>query len=463
LEAGLPVTVHLGNNLAATLIWNGPDYPGTNGTPAYVANDARWRDSSDLVANNSLYLGPTRISNAVEDIIINTPDGRKFLGVGVGFTTAGSSRLNDFEVGEETTLDVNLATNTVINAPFETSYTTFGDNLTNDIKFSPHEAGELRVQYWLGSEAPAVGATPFFDQTRTVTQDEVDAVTTARTNGNVDDQFIDFGVGNEYLLDMGVDIYVRFSGIRLRGGLVSGGPFDGQTIIAFRSDIQPFTRHPVARLSDIDQPSTAASITRFSITGQSQSILAGTTISGIKTFTYNVNHPEDVSGNLTLKQNGQVLKSDIAPTGSSFTQTITSVTLQNNASVTFELSGTRNDGSRISKTFSIRAHALAEKLYFGRSASNNPATVDETGFDSIEAGVDGSSVTTGTASANEYFIILTPTNHDISSITDTVLQQDVTDIFTKTENVRTIGSVSYNSFVIGPLVAGVDESYTLDF
>ena len=101
-------------------------------------------------------------------------------------------------------------------------------------------------------------------------------------------------------------------------------------------------------------------------------------------------------------------------------------------------------------------------LYYGLSSANDPATVDVSTLTLINS-TDPQTVSTGVATQGNYFIILTANTHDISSITDTVLQQDVTDIFTKTNDVRTISTVVYDSYVIGPLNAGVDEDYVLRF
>ena len=120
--------------------------------------------------------------------------------------------------------------------------------------------------------------------------------------------------------------------------------------------------------------STSATITRFDISGQDTSILAGTTLTGTKTFDFNVNHPEDVNGNLTLQQGGVTLRSDIDPTANSFTQAITDVTINNNQQVVFRLSGETNEGVLITAFFRVRAHLPAERLYFGTTSSNDPAT-----------------------------------------------------------------------------------------
>lgn len=103
-----------------------------------------------------------------------------------------------------------------------------------------------------------------------------------------------------------------------------------------------------------------------------------------------------------------------------------------------------------------------DNLYYGLSSSNNPASVALNTLTNVDP-TDPQTVSTGTTIAGQFFIILTPNTHDITTITDTVLQQDVTSIFTKTSDVRTESTVTYDSYVIGPLNAGANESYVLAF
>ncbi len=220
------------------------------------------------------------------------------------------------------------------------------------------------------------------------------------------------------------------------------------------------------RLATIEQlpaaPHISANINQFEISGQSNSILAGSSITGSRLFNYHVNHPEDVSGNLTLSQDGVTIRSDISPSGMFFSQAVNSVQLQNNQQTVFTLSGETLDNHPLAAHFTIRAHLPAEQLFYGLSASNNPATVSTASLQFIEAGVDGSSISTGTTTAGQYFIVLVPANFGVDSIKDRD-GLDVTNIFTRTGNVRSIGAVPYHSYVVGPLVAGGNESYTLEF
>lgn len=207
----------------------------------------------------------------------------------------------------------------------------------------------------------------------------------------------------------------------------------------------------------------SATITRFDIQGVSDSVIAGTEISGSQTFEFNVNYPEDINGQLVILQNGTQIASAIDPSDTTATATVTTQTLQDNQEAVFQIRGTTNENVLVSRFFRVRGHAPAEQLFFGLSSSNNPDTVDTSSLTSGHAGVDGERVTTGTTGAGQYFIILVPTDHDPVTITDTVFQQDVKSIFTRTADVRTIGTVDYHSYVVGPLQPNANESYVLGY
>lgn len=235
LVNGLPVILHLGNNVVTDFVWNGPDSPVD-----YVAGDQRWRTAASRVSNNSLFVGSTRISNAVENLVVTTAEGLSFLAVGSQFDNTGSSRAVVYKLSPETTLTVNTVSDQTLSDPFSVNYTTFGDNLTTDFDFIPGSAGNLRAQFFLGNDESGV---QIFDETRVVSQAEVDA-----------SQFVSFGVGNPYLLDVGVNLFAKFSGIQMKGGVVTdpGSPFFGQVLIAFRSKVLPFARSEVFELSDFN-------------------------------------------------------------------------------------------------------------------------------------------------------------------------------------------------------------------
>lgn len=604
LVEGLPILVTTDENTVTLQTWNGATRPAVY-NPATDA--ASWTNATLIVGTGSLLLGTNMsLSNGQQTIAVGLPGGRRAVAVIHEYTTNGSLNLQTYSFGQENDLVVNAVQDSTINSPFTLNYQTFGNNLTTDFDFIPASAGELRVRFYEGTDA--TGAV-IFDETRTVTQQEVD-----------DGQFIAFGIGNPYILPQGEQIFVEFSGIQLLGGTVtdSNSPFVGQTLIAFRSTVQPYTVERVAlhneifnysdravevgisininagNLATYDRqllvipaattspvtisisdglalegfdfvnlsnalltiqrltgsnttinglsevnivgqysagrlatvpgvdnayyfaaqsynppfqdrflstltatltgndlviqgirtgglpalsttvslqsiaggggtlPSHEAQITRFSMANQATSVTAGTVISGSRTFNFSVQHPEDITGNLTLRQGTATLVSNISPTATTVTATVTDDTITDNETLTFTLLGVRSDGSTVSRDFVIRGHAPAETLYYGLSESNNPANVDFNSMSTHEAKVNGTVISTGAVTAGQYFIMLVPANEDLHRITDG-LGQDVTAIFTRTANVRMINSIQYNSYVIGALNAGDSESYTLEF
>ena len=205
----------------------------------------------------------------------------------------------------------------------------------------------------------------------------------------------------------------------------------------------------------------APSITAFAVSGQATSVSANTQLSGNKTFTYALNNAASVSGTMTISQNGSDLSTAVSADQTSIELTINTVIVSAGQSVTFQLAGSDIRQNTFSRNFIVRAPQDHEFLYSGLSNANNPASVDISGFSSSEITGSGQQITvnTGAALQSFYFMIFVPTAEDLSSIVDTALGTDVTSIFTRTADVRTINSENYTSYVVGPLNAGFNESY----
>ena len=194
-------------------------------------------ETGDVVTLGSLQTGPGSIrigpgfsvSNGVQTMALSKSTGQKALGMVVDYDETGTTEPFYYALAAQQTLDVNLLDDATLPDPYTLNYTTFGDNLTNDFIFRAATAGDVRVRYWLGNDESGM---LIFDETRSVTQAEVDA--------GAD---ITFGIGNPYLLKAGTQIYVRSDGIQLKGTLIDNpaSPFDGQNLLYFKSLIQPFT------------------------------------------------------------------------------------------------------------------------------------------------------------------------------------------------------------------------------
>ncbi len=428
----------------------------SNHIPA-IGSDDRPFDSGLIVDANgdietprSLQTGPGSVrigpgfslSNGVQTMAISKSTGQKALAVIQEYDNTGSTDPFYYQLGAEQTLDVNLLSDVVIPAPYELNYTTFGDNLTLDFTFIPNEAGDIRLRYWLGTGQDGM---LIFDETRTVEASEV---------GNP----VTFGVGNPYLLNAGVSIFVRSEGVDLRGTLVNDpdSPFNGQNLLYFRSTIQPFTRVTFAEAEDIAQ-----SDWNESDNSSNAFILNKPTIpeAGENNVQSNWNETDTNSDAFILN------KPNIPADTNDFVDSLTAEVSGQNLTITLGRTGTLDD---LSQTVTLPGGGTTpsdgpDSLYYGLSSSNDPATVDLSTLTGPVDATDPQTVTTGVAAQGDYFIILSANTHDITAITDTVLNQPVLDIFTKTNDVRTEGGVTYDSYVIGPLNADLNESYVLEF
>lgn len=103
-----------------------------------------------------------------------------------------------------------------------------------------------------------------------------------------------------------------------------------------------------------------------------------------------------------------------------------------------------------------------EDFYHGLSSSDNPATVVLSTLTEVEVDT-GSGLTFDftipSATLNDYVILLVPTDHDISTLVNSDTGFSVLGSYTRTGDVRTIDGDSYDSYTLGPLVAGFTANY----
>lgn len=194
-------------------------------------------------------------------------------------------------------------------------------------------------------------------------------------------------------------------------------------------------------------------------------LTAGTPQTGTHTFTWSIENIQNVSGTLTISQDGTDLSTTVDPALGTIDLTINDFTLAVGESETFTISGsdvqtpantfTRNDVKRVPQPH--------EFLYEDRQSTNNFATVDISLLTAIDITASGQTITVsrGAGQVGDFFGILVPADEDISEIRDTTFNQDITEAFTRTENARVINSINYNSYVLGPLQATTDTNYVV--
>lgn len=211
----------------------------------------------------------------------------------------------------------------------------------------------------------------------------------------------------------------------------------------------------------------APRITNFNIQNLPSRVNLNTDLNVQRTITFDVMHQTNIQGNLTLEVttgDNQTVSTPFIDGENTKTVTFSGIDTSSSGNVTFKLTGTDLQSNTFESntiTTEIRTLQEHEYFYYGLSSSNNPSTIDTSGMTNVEATTGSHIIATGAVTSGQYFILLVPEDHDIVSITDDVLQQDVTDIFDDTSNVRQINGINYNSYVVGPLNAINTENYTI--
>ena len=233
------------------------------------------------------------------------------------------------------------------------------------------------------------------------------------------------------------------------------------TSLASSSQTALVTEHAVKSFVDAQaQTFQAPAFTAFAV-DIDQNPLGGTQFSGSRTFTWTVTNQANISGNLTIQQEATNLSTTVNPALGTIDLTITTFALNTGETQTFTISGTNTQSDSFSRTYVVTGTGAHEFLFYGLSPTNNPASVLTSTLDStrITGGGQQIDASIGPSSAGDFIIILAPSDNDLSQIINRGINVDVINTFTKTNSVRVINSVFYNSYVIGPVVANATQSY----
>lgn len=164
-----------------------------------------YSDAGIEIDPGELFLGNNfKMTNGVSAVTFRLGTGVDAIGIVNRYGLDGAlSNPKFYHLRASQDLVVNTIMDTTLPDPLDVQYVTAGDNLTYDFKIVPATSGYLRFQIWAGTNDMG---NKVFDQTRVVTQAEVDAGVP-----------INFGVLSPYILPQGTSIFVRFSGIQLKG------------------------------------------------------------------------------------------------------------------------------------------------------------------------------------------------------------------------------------------------------
>lgn len=211
LVNGLPIMVNVGDNTISNFIWDGPTIPVTY-------DNTLWRLSAIEVSSGTLFLGKSGvgISSGSELLNFNEADGNTSYMLGVLYDDTGSYQPNYWKLPAISTII--LAANDIdtLPDPQVLSVTNTSDLYVKEYTLTPATSGELRVQTWLGTDETGPSIVDTF---------------IIVNPGDVGNPTI-FKAPNNTMILTGQSTYTKFSGIQLKGGLQSTGPFTGQIVPA---------------------------------------------------------------------------------------------------------------------------------------------------------------------------------------------------------------------------------------
>lgn len=212
-------------------------------------------------------------------------------------------------------------------------------------------------------------------------------------------------------------------------------------------------------LDDILYPYINPVFTSFSVTGQSNTVEVGTTLSGSKTFTWNITVNSGVVPTIDIYDN-TAASTLLAGTSNDGTQAQTITTIQLNSNgATQSWRGVGNNTSP-SGTFNSSNFVVTARFYrfFGPTASSpaNSAAIRALSSSAFHTGTTTFTLNTGTTETK--FVVALPPGVTISSVIDTsALDVDITSqfILTGTVNVLDAGSTNraYNIYEMNVGVA----------
>ena len=258
---------------------------------------------------------------------------------------------------------------------------------------------------------------------------------------------VDMTLPNCLRVNTGENFVVVYSGPDLAGHQYSGDPIYGNQLVPYtRLRGHPITAQNIATESFVNAAmGNLVSLENFSLNLPSRVDL--NTDLGSRTVTYTVTNANQITA-LQLQIDGTDFVALSNPS-SDGVQTesvdLSSVDTTTSRTIVFRL---RADDTFNSNTQSllIRDPVQAEAVYYGTSDSDNDDTIDVSTLTRRDVAVTESFNADFSLPASHYAIILVPNNYMFSAIERT-FNQDITNDFTATDDVRVISGQTYDSYV----------------
>jgi len=250
--------------------------------------------------------------------------------------------------------------------------------------------------------------------------------------------------------------------IQVEGAILKGDTIDGSFVPFLKLSNQIWTR---TELADDDNDRSIPSLHNFS-TSLPPRVDLNTDLTRNIRISYEVTNRTRLSSLTLVVSDGDDKTLTLPASDGRQRETIalSNVDTSTEKTITFKLQG--QDTSSPSNTIESNTVSLVvrdlppqELFYYGFSAADNADIIDVATLNSIHAASGSFNINLGTTSSNGYIILLTPEDHDITSLVNTDSNFNVLSAYTKTEDIRSISSVNYNSFVFGPTNPNLDVNY----
>ncbi|MCK5616604.1 hypothetical protein KAR91_82855, partial [Candidatus Pacearchaeota archaeon] len=220
LEENLPCITNV-NDTSMNFVWTDPT------VTVVTYDDTLWRNTEVTASPDSFTLGQdgATISSASNVINFFAANGTEYVLQGVRVDTGGTAQPFNWEMGALSTADFATVDTDDLSDP--QSITISSPAILTSTRFyslelTPHTSGDLRVEAWQSS----VGSGPkILDFVQVITGGEIGTPVTVT-------------FPNPLLLLATEDTFFTFSGVGLKGGLQTTGPYIGQTVVDFRGTIR---------------------------------------------------------------------------------------------------------------------------------------------------------------------------------------------------------------------------------
>lgn len=412
-----------------------------NGT--FAASSARQMPNNVIaVTPNGLMMGDGQIISAgVRGVNFSDALNRRALAIGSEYDDTGTLNTFLYILAARTLTAIANGNTQDLSDPQTYLFTATADSLTRSFTVIPATTGTLRVEAFAGTDATAPRVV-----------DNSFAVMAGQPLSEME-----LEIRNPSLINSGDQLFIRFSGVQLRGGVSTVPLTDGQTLPFLSSDIQAVTRANILSEQSLEflQDTVAAMFTggthvgisfayddtdgfidatvgvtspvpslhNFSIDVPSQ-VTQNTDINGAHVATFDLSNHTQLTALEMIVTVGDNVTMTVPMTDGVQTQnvTISGTSTASLGTITFQLSGTYAGGTVTSNVYTTTIVAPAgthEQGYYGVRATNDFATTDLGNLTAVDVTQSGTvfNITFALTSPGVAGILL-PEDREIVTITN---------------------------------------------